>query len=101
MVRELQTSGASNAQDGASVKITFKLYASLTPLLPGTGTDHATGVEVDPGTSVLDVIDQFKVPRESAHLVLLNGVFIAPEERHKPLLQDGDTLAIWPPVAGG
>ena len=34
-------------------------------------------------------------------LVLINGVFVAPQERNKPLLRDGDTLAIWPPVAGG
>lgn len=83
------------------MKLTFKLYASLTELLPGTATDHIIDIEVDPGTSIVDVIDQFKVPRKSAHLVLLNGVFVAPEERHKPLLNDGDTLAIWPPVAGG
>ena len=84
-----------------SVKLTFKLYASLTQLLPPEATDHAIAIEVDAGISVLDVIDRFKVPRKSAHLVLVNGVFLAPEERNKPSLRDGDTLAIWPPVAGG
>ena len=83
------------------MKLTFKLYASLTQLLPAEATDHAIAIEVDSEISVFDVIDRFKVPRESAHLVLVNGVFLAPEDRDKPLLQDGDTLAIWPPVAGG
>lgn len=83
------------------MKLKFKLYASLTQLLPAAAIDHAIDIEVDPGTSVFEVIDQFKVPRKSAHLVLINGVFLAPEDRDKPILNNGDTLAIWPPVAGG
>ena len=83
------------------MKLTFKLYASLTQLLPAAAADHAIDIEVEAGDSVFDVIDRFKVPRGSAHLVLINGVFLAPEERDKPLLTEGDTLAIWPPVAGG
>jgi molybdopterin converting factor small subunit len=34
-------------------------------------------------------------------LVLVNGKYIAPEARGTTLLQEGDVLAIWPPVAGG
>ena len=83
------------------MKLTFKLYASLTVLLPDDAKEHAISVDIDAEASVFDVIDRFKVPRKSAHLVLINGVFVAPEERNKPLLRDGDTLAIWPPVAGG
>ena len=47
------------------------------------------------------MIDRYNVPREMAHLVLLNGVYIKPEDRDKAVFNDGDTLAIWPPVAGG
>ena len=83
------------------MKLTFKLYAALADLLPGTLTENAIDIEVDPGISIFDVIDQFKVPRKSAHLVLLNGIYVAPDDRHKSVLNDGDTLAIWPPVAGG
>jgi molybdopterin converting factor small subunit len=35
------------------------------------------------------------------HLVLVNGTYIAPEKRSTHLLIEGDTLAIWPPIAGG
>jgi molybdopterin converting factor small subunit len=35
------------------------------------------------------------------HLVLVNGVYIAPDQRDTRVLQEGETLAIWPPVAGG
>jgi molybdopterin converting factor small subunit len=83
------------------LKITFKLYASLTELLPEQASDHAVVIDVDDNTTAFDLIDQFRVPRDSAHLVLINGVYLAPEERAAANLVDGDTLAIWPPVAGG
>jgi len=35
------------------------------------------------------------------HMVLVNGVYVAPEERSDKKLEEGDHLAIWPPVAGG
>jgi molybdopterin converting factor small subunit len=36
-----------------------------------------------------------------SHLVLLNGVYLSLTEREKALFKDGDTLSVWPPVAGG
>ena len=83
------------------MKLTFKLYATLTELLPPEASDHSIVIDVEPGTSAFDVIDRFRVPRASAHLVLVNGVYLEPDERGRATLRDGDTLAIWPPVAGG
>jgi molybdopterin synthase sulfur carrier subunit len=83
------------------LQLTFKLYASLTELLPASAVDHAVSIEVADGTSAWDVIDQFRVPRKSAHLVLINGVYLEPEDRAKSTLRNGDTIAVWPPVAGG
>ncbi|MBU0654099.1 MAG: MoaD/ThiS family protein [Gammaproteobacteria bacterium] len=84
------------------MNITLKLYANLSGLLPARAQRNAAEVEVADNASLNTVIDQFKVPRESAHLVLLNGVFVCHEDRDRPgRLQAGDVLAIWPPVAGG
>jgi molybdopterin converting factor small subunit len=33
--------------------------------------------------------------------VLINGVYVAPEDRATRTLVEGDVLAIWPPIAGG
>jgi molybdopterin converting factor small subunit len=33
--------------------------------------------------------------------VLLNGVYLDTDERGTTNFSDGDTLAVWPPVAGG
>jgi molybdopterin converting factor small subunit len=33
--------------------------------------------------------------------VLVNGVYVEPADRLTRTLQEGDVLAIWPPIAGG
>ena len=85
------------------MQITFKLYATLTGYLPeGAEDKHAIRIDVPADATVRDLIDRFRVPREMAHLVLLNGVYLPPAERDQPgRIREGDTLAIWPPVAGG
>ena len=51
--------------------------------------------------TLADVIAPYGLPMKLVHLVLINGHFIPPEERSRRTFQDGDVLAIWPPVAGG
>ena len=83
------------------MKITMKLYASLGQHLPPQAERNEVVLDIAEGTSILSVLDAHNVPRESCHLVLLNGVYQAPFERGESRLKDGDHLAVWPPVAGG
>ena len=83
------------------MEITFKLYASLSQYLPAGSDKHSIHINISEDDTAFSLIDKFNVPRESAHLVLLNGVYLDQEQRNKQNLTDGDTLAIWPPVAGG
>lgn len=83
------------------MRVTLKLYATLTEYLPAQAKDYATQLEVAPETTPYQLIDRHNVPRQMAHLVVLNGVYLYPSERDRPVLKEGDTLAIWPPVAGG
>lgn len=83
------------------MEITLKLYAGLSQFLPENSDKHTTKLDISSSETVFTILDKFKVPKESAHLVLLNGVYLQPEERDKPKINEGDTLAIWPPVAGG
>ena len=84
-----------------TVHITFKLFASLSAHLPESARDHSAGLEVEAGATPNQILDRHGVPRKMAHLVLLNGVFVAPADRDTVALKAGDTLAVWPPVAGG
>ena len=82
------------------MKITFKLFATLMKHLPPEADRHELPLEVDDSTSAYDLIDLYNIPRELAHLVLVNGVYLQPEERELPL-KENDVLAVFPPVAGG
>jgi molybdopterin converting factor small subunit len=82
------------------MQVTFKLFATLMSYLPGNASKNAVSLDIHPDTSVQGLIDQYKLPEKEVHLVLLNGIFVSQEDRQK-VLSDGDTLAIWPPVAGG
>jgi sulfur carrier protein ThiS len=83
------------------MKITFKLFATLTDYLPPGRQGNVIDIEVGEGATVGEVIAQYRLPEKLTHLVLVNGNFIAPEARAAQRLQAGDTLAIWPPIAGG
>jgi molybdopterin converting factor small subunit len=83
------------------MRITFKLYAGLGDYLPAGARDNATSAEIVPGTSAHAALQLFNVPRERAHLMLLNGIYLNASERDARALKEGDVLAVWPPVAGG
>ena len=83
------------------MKIVFKLFASLSDYLPPERKGNRLELEVEAGTTVAELIRRYRVPERSAHLVLVNGHFVPAAERAKRHLQEGDELAIWPPIAGG
>ena len=84
------------------MKITFKLFASLTDYLPQQArTSNQLELEVAEGATVLQVIQPFALPEKMVHLVLINGKYLASQQRATQPLHNGDVLAIWPPIAGG
>lgn len=83
------------------MKITLKLYASLTKCLPANAIHNAAEITIHEDTTLNQLIDQYQVPRELAHLVLVNGVFNCDADRDSASLTEGDVVAIWPPIAGG
>jgi sulfur carrier protein ThiS len=88
--------------DIGTMLITFKLYAGLTDYLPPERrSGNQMPLEVAPGSTILQIIQPFHLPERLVKLVLVNGVYVPPEERATRTLVEGDVLAIWPPVAGG
>jgi molybdopterin converting factor small subunit len=83
------------------MRVTFKLFAMLQDYLPAAKKDNALALDLEDGTTILQVIERFGVPLKSCHLVLVDGHFVPPTERCSRVLNDGETLAIWPPIAGG
>ena len=84
------------------MKVTLKLHATLSDHLPEQARKtNALELDLDPGTTPAKVIEHQNLPLKLCHLVLIDGVFIPPAERATRTLNEGETLAIWPPIAGG
>ena len=98
---------ASNSEGRMLLKL---MRHGIAVYSPHTAYDNsATGInqqlaellELEEITSVADLIDRYQLPPKLTHLVLVNGHYIEPDKRATTLLNDGDALAIWPPIAGG
>jgi sulfur-carrier protein len=84
------------------VKITFKLFATLTDYLPPQARQgNVMELDVPADATISQIIEPFGLPPRLVHLVLVNGTYVEPAERMSRLLTEGDVLAIWPPIAGG
>jgi sulfur carrier protein ThiS len=83
------------------MKITFKLFATLTDYLPAHVRGNVMEIEVPADASISQIIEPYGLPPKMVHLVLVNGVYVQPAERLSRRLNEGDALAIWPPIAGG
>ncbi len=89
-------------EEQAPMKITFKLFASLTDYLPAERRrDNRVELDVASDAPISRIIEPFGLPPRLVHLVLVNGSYVQPEQRLTRTLNDGDVLAIWPPIAGG
>ena len=58
-------------------------------------------LDVPPDATIAEIVAPFNLPPKLVHLVLINGFYVPPAERAARRLAEGDTLAIWPPIAGG
>jgi sulfur carrier protein ThiS len=77
--------------------VEIALFAYLSDYQPdGLGGRGPRALEVEPATTIADIIAVLKLPDEP-RIVFVNGKH-APDEA---VLLDGDRIAIFPPVAGG
>ena len=86
-------------------EVTTMAFANFTnspgkELLVGS-KDNEIRIPVPEAGTIGATIQELRVPEGRCHLVLLNGIFVPPSQRASATLSDGDTVAIWPPVAGG
>lgn len=83
------------------MRITLKLYATLTDYLPANRNGNKAEIELAEGSTVQATLDAFNLPPKLTHLVLVDGNYVGPEDRAARVLREGEALAVWPPIAGG
>ena len=83
------------------MKIRVRLFAALRDYLPAGTPSNEMELVVADGISVQELIDRAALPAKRVHLVLVNGYHVPPGAYGATVLEDGDVVAIWPPVAGG
>jgi molybdopterin synthase sulfur carrier subunit len=74
------------------MKVNLKLFASFR-----TGRFDIETVDYPPGTTVADVADSIKLPRNELGIMMINNRHVKLDH----LLVDGDTLALFPLLGGG
>ena len=79
------------------MNIKLKLFATFREYLPEGNDGHASVLELIAGTKVDNVLDQLKLPKDIPKIILINGVQKTADEN----LKEGDTLSVFPPIAGG
>ena len=78
------------------MKIQINLYATLALQTPNPGA-KAGLIEIEDGSSIGDILNRLGISRDVPKIIFLNGV-------HADLgtiPQDGDRIAVFPPIAGG
>jgi sulfur carrier protein len=73
------------------------LYAGLSRYLSPGAQNRKGTIDTPDGATVLDVKRQLGMPDDLPGILLLNGKQVAPDT----VMREGDTLAIFPPLAGG
>jgi molybdopterin converting factor small subunit len=84
------------------VKVEVRLFAGLREKVPEALRGRAT-LELPDAASLQDLLDSLEIEPRMAQMVLVNGVQVPrdPAARSAHRLGAGDTVAIFPPVAGG
>ena len=81
--------------------VKVKLFAVLRARLPPDSNGEDVDLEVPEGTTAQHVIDRLQIPAALAHLVMLDGFHLLPDEVRNRTLRPGEVLSIFPPIAGG
>ncbi|HXV37235.1 MAG TPA: MoaD/ThiS family protein [Myxococcota bacterium] len=84
------------------MRVQVRLFANLRARLPAAAQGRSE-VEIAAGASLADLIEQLGIPDPLAQMVLVDGLQQPRnrERRAERILEEGETVSIFPPIAGG
>lgn len=77
--------------------ITVKLLATVRRYQPQLAPGESLTLAISAGTTVSQVLGRLGIPSGAAVFAMVNGTVRTPDY----VLSEGDTLLVFPPVAGG
>jgi molybdopterin converting factor small subunit len=77
------------------MNVNVKLFAGLRDFAPTS--DGICPVDLPDGATIDDVYELLSIPPDKPSIILVNGRHAGRDH----ILMDGDTLSLFPPVAGG
>ncbi len=91
--------GSTMADSSTNQELTVevRVFATLRQFLPELGIGEPRIVTVKPGTTLGELRDELKLPREQVKVIMRNNLQAFPEEE----IADGDRITYIPAVAGG
>ena len=84
------------------MRVHVRLFANLRDRFP-SGARGQGDVDLDDGASLADLIERLEIPDPQRQMVLVDGQQVLRKARGRAerILQDGETVSIFPPVSGG
>lgn len=76
-----------------TISITVKLFADLQKYGPAKSI-----LDMPEGSTINSIVEKYRIPKEKKIIMLVNGL---PRYDKNLILNNNDTLAIFPPLAGG
>ena len=79
------------------------MFHAFEKYLPDGAQNGAVTLSVDEGTTLQDLIGTLGIPDDKGKLILINGLSqgACSSVKHNIMINEGDTISIFPPVAGG
>ena len=78
-------------------EVEVRLYASLRKYQPNPTSGEAIVIALDDEAKLENLLNELRVPKEAVAIAMVNGNW----EKENYLLQDGDRIGFFPPIAGG
>ena len=85
-----------------AITVQVKLFMSLKKYLPENAQEGRTFVTLEEGATLKDLMMRLGMPLEEDKIIVINGISHKQSDKTNAIaLQDGDVVAMFPPIAGG
>ena len=84
------------------MQIELKMFMKFKEYLPENSENGRTFLGIKEGTTFKDLMKMLGMSKEEDKIIVINGISFKPSETlNARKMDEGDTVALFPPIAGG